>query len=84
MKQKPRFFATYNQRVTAFQKCPALLAEELLIVFGLIKTDEDKGAHNHCVAKVIEFCPNVESMLINVAKAIVRTSKESHNPKKQD
>lgn len=82
--EQPRFFATYNQRVTAYQKCPGLLAEDLLMVFGVIKTDEDKGVHNHVVAKIIEFCPNVDSLLVNVAKAIVKTSKECHNPKKQD
>jgi hypothetical protein len=85
-KQQPRFFATYNQRVTAYQKSPALLAEDLLIIFGLIREERDKclvdaGAHNIMVKKLIEFCPNVESMLVNVAKAIVRTSKECHNPK---
>ena len=79
--EQPRFFATYNQRVLAYQKCPGLLAEDLLMVFGLIKTDEDKGVHNHIVAKILHFCPNVDSLLINVAKAIVKTSKEQHNPK---
>ena len=79
--EQPRFFATYNQRVTAYQKSPALLAEDLLMLFCPIKTDEDKGVHNHIVAKIIHFCPNVEGMLINVAKTITKTSKEHHNPK---
>ena len=80
-KEQPRFFATYNQRVMAYQKCPGLLAEDLLMVFGLIKTDEDKGVHNHVIKKVLDFCPNIESLLVNVARAIVKTSKECHDPK---
>ncbi|NIW99141.1 MAG: hypothetical protein GWN13_13020 [Phycisphaerae bacterium] len=74
-KEKNRFFATPNERRLAYQKCPKLLAEDLLMIFGVIKDEHDVGVHNHMVAKVIEFCPDVEGLLLNVAKTIIRTAK---------
>ena len=90
--KQPIVFATYSQWLKAYQQCPGILAADLLMIFMPIKTDEDKGVHNHMVAKIMEFCPSKnigtledpimdQTMLINVANTIVQTSKESHNPK---
>lgn len=85
--------ATYNQRLTAYEKAPELLAERLIVIFSPIarvtKLKLGKkmtyteacvagaGIHEEELEHILEFCPDFELMMKNVAKAIIRTSKSN-------
>ncbi len=71
---KPAWMATFNQRLKEYQRAPELLAEDLLIIFSM-KTDPEDKLHNHLLAKLLDFCPDYEKMLKNVAIAIIKTAK---------
>lgn len=83
MANEIKFFATPNQRLRALQGCPQLLAEDLLMVFGVIENERQQGVHNHIVAKIIEMCPDIDRMLLNIAKSILRTVKENEDVEKE-
>ena len=88
---KTKWMATQNQRYLAYQRTPELLAEDLLVIFSPIAIGAEKGVgakmsyteavlegsgkHKRILEKLYEYCPDIEQMLINVAKAINKTAK---------
>jgi hypothetical protein len=54
-----------------FKNAPLIMRRYVNIIFGQIKTDEDKGVHNELVTHILSACKNEESFVEKVASSII-------------
>ena len=65
---------TRNERIQAYQRCPALLVEELEFVFIDAIRPEHCAVHRQSLDKLKQLCPDRNAMLKAVSRAVINAA----------